>query len=1016
MKLSFKYLQGFIFFASVLGATAQVSVDGTVFISSNTIVSTDFDVNLSGRLINDGTFHLFSNLTNAGSYDGAGELRLRGVDQTLALNDTTATLTVSGGGIKTLSSLIWISNAMDLTDGVLATTTEVSLLGATILNASAASYIDGKLVRSGAGPLEFPVGNGSIYTPVVLDQIDGASPVMGLELIEQDPAGAPGYGLLSVSTQRYWSLSDETGAFDGAIVTLPVIGEDAAPAIDDLAIASGIATENFAGKGNGGVTGDLTDGTISSLQKITESDLTLGRFFNEQLRVNDSSALISIYEATYGTNWVDASNWGATDLDAWAGVTMENKRPVQVDLSSNNLSGAMGPITEGLDSLETLLLDNNALTDVPDLTGLTALSTLSLENNQLGFGPIESNWTIQNLTYVSQDSLFDFEEIIEEKGTTFTFDRMVSGTNNEYTWYKEELDGSVNQLGATTSTFDLDINEFAQEGYYYAEITNSLVSDLTIDTRPIFLKVSSLERDSLSLIAIYNKMNGGSWTQGSDWPETSLAQWDEIVISSDRVTAIDLPANNLIGAMPKDLLDIKGIKRVDISGNSVSGLPDLLQLPALTSIDVRNNNLQFDDLEPNVDVPGIQYDQQKEFGLALNEQLSVGSDFSLSEVAGGSQNQYQWYLMNAAGVTSALGTAMAQPVENIQYATMGDYYVEVTNPLVPGLTLKSKDKTLLATASVRFFAVDNSDTPINEGTGYLLEIIADQPYDSLPEVSGTSEGFDFGQVVLGNYIAAIEGPSEFLPTYFSDTDLWLEASVLEIRNNVEETIRLARKPGPTNGTSEILGIVESEFLENIEAGRIEARRKVKKAGCSLRRRTRSGGGRTGQEEDEFILVAYIQSNDQGQFEFQDIEAGYYRFNIEYPGVPMDESSFVEFEVGDNETFILEAYITEEGIEVIRTNELSAPKKEFFKNLNVYPVPADEQLTISYTRIISENVEMALMDLSGQTLIRKKVTNTFSNQLELNTSDLESGIYLLKFYDPTGNNRLMLTYKIAVSHR
>lgn len=1019
MDLRLKRIAGLVFLGILpLTSAAQMTVDATFTITPGTTVSTGHEVIITGKLINNGTLGTSSDLFSTGSYNGSGELKLSGTDQSVDLPDSVGTLRIMGGGVKTLPSSILVLDTLDLTDGIVSATSPITVDNGTIKNASSVSYVDGKLIRSGDTSLDYPVGSATLYTPVILESIDGTSPKIGVELVEADPAGTAGYGLLAVSNQRYWTISDENGAFDGAIITLPVRNETITTDLSALAVASGVASGAFTGHGAAATSGDLASGTVTSAGKVPESDVALGWSFNEQLRVADSLALIAIYNATGGVGWTDNTGWTTVDLDIWHGVTVQRKRPVSVDLSSNLLSGAFPEITSGLDSLKVLRLNNNLLTDVPNLTGLGALSELSIENNQLGFAPIENNLGIENFTYVPQDSLLEVVETIEEKGTVYAFDRTVSGLANQYSWLKKNLDGAEISLTETAAVFDLPVEEFAQEGYYYAHVTNSNVPDLTLLTRPVLLKVSSLQRDSLSLLEIYNSMGGNSWAQGADWPTTSMDLWEGITIDEQRVKAVDLPSGNLIGALPKAILDIKGLQEVDISGNHISGLPDLSALPNITSFDLRNNNLEFDDLEPNMDVTGLLYDQQSAFGVAVNERLPAGSDFLLSQTAGGSQNQYQWYLVNPLEDTLAVAAGPDHLVQDIQYETMGTYYVEVTSDLVPGLTLKSKNKNLTATAAVRFTARDEHANEVNEGVGYLLAYTEKlgKPYDSAGVAEATAGGFIFDDVVLGDYIAAIEGPVGYLPTYYQRTDLWSEATVLNIRGSVDEVIHLVRDPSePLDGFGKVLGTVEAEFASEDTDGRVMARRKVKKAGCSLRRRTSGSGGRE-NEEDVYVLVAYIQSNDEGQFEFVDIPAGDYRINIEYPGIPMDTASFVNFTIAeDNDLFVLEAYITESGIEVTRINELGVPRVDFFEGLKVFPVPADERLTISYTRTLAEDILVTLTDLNGREIIRHQVTRTSANSIELETSTLEGGIYFLRFTDGSGKSKALWSYKIVVRH-
>ena len=301
----------------------------------------------------------------------------------------------------------------------------------------------------------------------------------------------------------------------------------------------------------------------------------------------------------------------------------------------------------------------------------------------------------------------------------------------------------------------------------------------------------------------------------------------------------------------------------------------------------------------------------------------------------------------------------------------------------------------------------------------LFKIIEGEPYDSLAPVAGTTEGYVFDDVVLGDYLALVEGDLDlYLPTYFSSTDLWSEATPIELRSDLEETITLVSQPGVGPlGPGEILGTVESEFVDETSEGRINARRKVKRAGCSVRRFVPKG--RNNQEDGEFELVAYVQSDDEGRFEFTDLVAGLYRFNVEYPGIPMDEDSYVEFEVGtegsENNTIVLEILITENAVTVVKVDQLGFFKK-YFEGLEVYPNPADDFLNIRFDQILSESIEIQLMDLSGHVLKTEQVNSWSPNQIQINVNDLADGMYLMRFKDEESSRKSMVTYKVLVNHR
>ena len=746
--------------------------------------------------------------------------------------------------------------------------------------------------------------------------------------------------------------------------------------------------------------------------------------------VADSVALLKIYDALGGANWTRKSNWRSNQpLRNWTDITfpLSGTRVTAINLSSNNLRGSLPDWGTGLEAVTTFNLRTNRITTVPSTLSSFANTQFDLRNNRLQFGTLEPVASLTTLQFNPQDSVGTQIITLQQIGATYTLDRTITGSNNIYTFFKL-ANGATTQLTGSGPTRSLSITNFDNEGSYFATVTNSAVPGLTLTTQAIVLRVSSLQRDELALKAIYNAMGGATWIGAArNWPtNTSLVNggnWEGVTVTSNRVTALRLPGVGLTGALPSDITDIRGLTVINLSGNAITSLPDMTILTNLTSLNVSANNLQFGDLERNITVPGFQYGTQARVGVLRQDTVPVNSAQTVTIQTTGQNNVYQWYLTNPVNNTETLipgATSTSYEIPSIKYESMGLYRVKITNTKVPNITIEGRRQTVLAFGEIHFKGIGSDGLPITVGTGYALKNQGKgRPFDSAAVVKVLNEEFFFDSLVLGDYLIALEGDtSKYLPTYYKNTFLWEEADTLLLRDNIVDVLHMTAKPGklPPVFDTQVAGFVEADLPDNPDdEDRISSRRKVQKAGCSMRKFKASG--RTDQD-GQWELVAYVQTNDQGQFVFDYLPPGLYRFNIEYPGIPMDPNSFVEFEISEDDDltskFVLEAFVTENGIEVERIAPLGY-RRNYFKNLEVYPNPADNILRLSYSKLLADEVYVELIDMTGKVLIKQILQRGYDLEYELSTESLPNGFYVLNFVDTSKADKIVTTVKVVVRH-
>jgi hypothetical protein len=151
---------------------------------------------------------------------------------------------------------------------------------------------------------------------------------------------------------------------------------------------------------------------------------------------------------------------------------------------------------------------------------------------------------------------------------------------------------------------------------------------------------------------------------------------------------LGLNDNQLTGSIPTEIINLINLEYLRLQQNQFTELPDLSSLALLTDLQVQANKFTFEDIEPNVGITGIIYEPQAQIPgpgpLSLNE----GDELNIEIPVGGSANEYQWV---KDGVEIPGATTDKLVIENVTAADIGTYYLRITSPLAPLLTLRSDD-------------------------------------------------------------------------------------------------------------------------------------------------------------------------------------------------------------------------------------------------------------------------------------------------------------------------------------
>lgn len=524
-----------------------------------------------------------------------------------------------------------------------------------------------------------------------------------------------------------------------------------------------------------------------------------------------------------------------------------------------------------------------------------------------------------------------------------------------------------------------------------------------------------LRRDSVVLATIYRQMGGSDWFNGTDsWlTNPEVGQWFGVELNSNlRVSKLSLPSNGLTGNLPATISELTKLDSLDLRDNAIRSLPNLSNLPEIDHVDAAENKLGFASMIQNLDLPSFVYEPQKAVGDVLQDTVPKGEDYRLEVDISGESNTYQWFFK---GDELPGETNSAYVVPAINFDNMGEYSVSATNAGVPGLTLTSEPQTVLASASISGIAeIDTGLLAAGEATLYQIQ---EGPFDSVRTSILSAGSYELTNVVLGDYILRVreEAVDDYLQTYFTSAEAWNFGDTIKLRDNEDSVntrminVPVPIVPDPVN-TNIVTGILEidtenfPELFDDEAGGRQNARRRVRRAGCGFSRARFVDR----VEDEEFELIAYRETDENGEFSFEDLPDGLYRINFDFPGIPTDPNSFVEFELGangelNNNTIRLAAEVKPDGIVVTKIEETGI-LNPVIAEYTVYPVPYDQELTVRFDlrRYAARSVMIEMVTIDGKLLLQQSSHATRGmNEVVINHPPQIGGIYLIVLKDITG---------------
>ena len=140
----------------------------------------------------------------------------------------------------------------------------------------------------------------------------------------------------------------------------------------------------------------------------------------------------------------------------------------------------------------------------------------------------------------------------------------------------------------------------------------------------------------------------------------------------------------------------------------------------MSKFNVSDNKLTFEDIEPYAYWGGINYSPQQNIGKDTTINVEPGKSYTLSISCGGTNNLYQWFKDGAA-----IAVAQQTPdilVQSFSASDEGQYMCNVTNTVVPNLTIESNVITLKESINTSNTIIDHTREVVvypNPTSGFL---------------------------------------------------------------------------------------------------------------------------------------------------------------------------------------------------------------------------------------------------------------------------------------------------------
>jgi len=431
-----------------------------------------------------------------------------------------------------------------------------------------------------------------------------------------------------------------------------------------------------------------------------------------QVNVQDSMALVDLYNSTNGLNWKNHTNWLTSNpVSTWFGVTVTNSKVTGINLNNNDLFGSIPSSIGNLINLLSLSLEGDNDThylsgSIPSSLGnLVNLVDLDLSKNQLSSIPF-SIGNLINLQDLNLKFNYALNTIPSSIGNLVNLQNLDLGVNQLSSIPSsisnlvnlQNLDISGNQLSSipfsilklfNLQSLDLQSNKLSSIPIAISNLVNLV--NLNLSNNQLSGSIPSSLSNLVKLQQLdleYNEFSGsipasfGKLTNLIDlW--LGVNRLSGAIPSSIgnlvNLSYLDLSSNQLSGTIPSSIGNMVNIGGLDLSFNQLSGaIPSSIgNLVNLSYLVLSDNTFTFDGMELIAQkFPFAYYEPQANIPVHRSgDALSISAGGTLSN------NTYKWFSIEQNNSIQIVGDSVFHPSQS------GHYYAAVTNAICTQLTL-----------------------------------------------------------------------------------------------------------------------------------------------------------------------------------------------------------------------------------------------------------------------------------------------------------------------------------------